>query len=290
MAPRRPLLALLVMLAACRTSEPAHSEAQPKPEPEPPRDEASREQLVQVSALRLDEPARRALANQLGPDSAVARAEAVLAVDYKIAAGWHIYWKNPGDSGLPTRIEIEGATAGPVVYPAPEPFTSPGGLRSFGWKGRTTLFVPLARDPGEGLRLTSRHLACRESCIPGRSEHGVPAGQTRGLDEGIRAIVERVPRPLPAWLRAQWSDLELELTASDEATGRVIGFFPYASEPAMLEDESRDDRRLALRYRMSPSPDAPPPGQGVVHWSDARGDAFFELALPWPSTQATSPP
>ncbi|TVQ70845.1 MAG: hypothetical protein EA363_07065, partial [Balneolaceae bacterium] len=27
-----------------------------------------------------------------------------LGVDMKIKEGWHIYWRNPGDSGLPTTI------------------------------------------------------------------------------------------------------------------------------------------------------------------------------------------
>ena len=35
---------------------------------------------------------------------------------------WHTYWKNPGDSGLPTRLEFalpEGVSAGPITWPTP---------------------------------------------------------------------------------------------------------------------------------------------------------------------------
>ncbi len=35
---------------------------------------------------------------------------------------WHTYWRNPGDSGLPTVFELklpEGFRAGPIQWPAP---------------------------------------------------------------------------------------------------------------------------------------------------------------------------
>src|SRR5271167_1414229 len=37
-------------------------------------------------------------------------------------AGWHVYWKNPGDAGLPTKVKWtlpEGFAAGPLMYPIP---------------------------------------------------------------------------------------------------------------------------------------------------------------------------
>ena len=35
---------------------------------------------------------------------------------------WHTYWKNPGDSGLPTKLNFtlpDGMLAGPVQWPTP---------------------------------------------------------------------------------------------------------------------------------------------------------------------------
>src|ERR1700735_1486374 len=42
------------------------------------------------------------------------------------ASGWHIYWRNPGDSGLPTTIHWTlpaGFAAGDIQWPVPERFT-----------------------------------------------------------------------------------------------------------------------------------------------------------------------
>ena len=37
--------------------------------------------------------------------------------------GWHTYWRNPGDTGLPTRVDWQlpdGVTAGAIQWPVPE--------------------------------------------------------------------------------------------------------------------------------------------------------------------------
>src|SRR3984957_9522576 len=57
-----------------------------------------------------------------------------VALIQKIQKGWHTYWVNPGDSGLPTTIDWklpEGLAAGDIQWPAPKriPF---GPLMSYG--------------------------------------------------------------------------------------------------------------------------------------------------------------
>src|ERR1700683_3237285 len=43
----------------------------------------------------------------------------------KIDPGWHIYWKNPGDAGLPTLVKWDlpsGYSVGDLSYPTPPRF------------------------------------------------------------------------------------------------------------------------------------------------------------------------
>ncbi|MGE5150002.1 MAG: protein-disulfide reductase DsbD domain-containing protein, partial [Rhodospirillaceae bacterium] len=45
-----------------------------------------------------------------------------VGLHFAILPKWHTYWKNPGDSGLPTEINWKlpaGAKADPIVWPAP---------------------------------------------------------------------------------------------------------------------------------------------------------------------------
>ncbi|MFZ0020202.1 MAG: protein-disulfide reductase DsbD domain-containing protein, partial [Acetobacteraceae bacterium] len=41
----------------------------------------------------------------------------------QLATGWHTYWQNPGDAGVPPELDFDlspGATAGPIVWPTPQ--------------------------------------------------------------------------------------------------------------------------------------------------------------------------
>src|SRR4029077_19533605 len=63
-----------------------------------------------------------------------------------IAPGWHTYWRNPGDSGLPTEIAWTlpaGFTAGDIVWPVPEHFVV-SGLGNYGYRDAVDLLVPIA--------------------------------------------------------------------------------------------------------------------------------------------------
>src|SRR2546423_1835502 len=59
-----------------------------------------------------------------------------VGVVFTIAPGWHVYWKNPGDSGLATRVEIvtpPGFSVSQVEYPVPTKFVQPGDLVAYGY-------------------------------------------------------------------------------------------------------------------------------------------------------------
>jgi thiol:disulfide interchange protein DsbD len=89
---------------------------------------------------------------------------------------WHTYWINPGDSGLPTKLNWRlpaAFAAGEIAWPAPQRFNV-GGLFNFGYSGDVVLPVPLdvAADAKRGtnapISVEARWLVCREECIPGK--------------------------------------------------------------------------------------------------------------------------
>ena len=55
---------------------------------------------------------------------------------FKLEPGWHVYWKNAGDSGEPPHIQWtlpQGITAGPMQFPAPKRLPL-GPLMDFGYE------------------------------------------------------------------------------------------------------------------------------------------------------------
>ena len=89
---------------------------------------------------------------------------------------WHTYWQNPGDSGLPTRLQWQlpaGLQAGDIAWPLPKKIPI-GTLANYGYEGRLLLTVPVTvgpdfRFPDAGplaLGLQAEWLVCRQECIP----------------------------------------------------------------------------------------------------------------------------
>src|SRR5262249_2465322 len=83
----------------------------------------------------------------LVPETAAAASGATGWADLHLEAkpGWHIYWRNPGDSGLPTAIDRSlppGFSVGHILWPLPEHFVQ-NGIGNYGYAGATDLLVPI---------------------------------------------------------------------------------------------------------------------------------------------------
>jgi len=100
-----------------------------------------------------------------------------VGVDFKLDDGWHIYWQNPGDSGLAPKIKWDlpsGIKAGNFQWPYPGRINV-GPLTSFGYEQEVFLLIPVSVDRDLKASTVDLHaklswLACQEECIPGHGE------------------------------------------------------------------------------------------------------------------------
>ena len=109
------------------------------------------------------------------------------AITQHHAAGWHTYWKNPGDSGEATSIQWtmpDGFTAGEILYPAPEREAT-GPLMNFGFGEDITLLTTLSAPQnitGNTVHLNAKvtWLVCSDICVPETKEFSfnLPVGKT----------------------------------------------------------------------------------------------------------------
>jgi len=97
-----------------------------------------------------------------------------VGVLFDLDPGWHIYWKSPGDSGLPTELRWDAAQAeiGPIQWTTPHTFSEGDGLiTTYGYSDRVLLYADarVAEDARDPLRIevTAHFLACDITCIPG---------------------------------------------------------------------------------------------------------------------------
>lgn len=185
--------------------------------------------------------------------AAVPGSEVDVGIQIVTERGWHIYWRNPGDSGEPPRMQWQlpaGVTAGELEWPVPMRLTTTAGT-DFGYQGTivllSTLRLPATLPPGT-IRVGGelRWLACHDICVPqsGQLEAPIRIGSAASIDEAARQLLQaaagRLARPLPARYRAEAASLPdgFRLTL---VTGRVTNapitraeFFP--GEEAQIDN------------------------------------------------------
>ena len=98
-----------------------------------------------------------------------------LAVHFEMEPHWHIYWKNPGASGLAPEITWElpeGFEAGEIQFPTPERIEMVG-LMSYAYEDLATFIVPIQApanlELGQEIRIGAElfFLICKDVCLPG---------------------------------------------------------------------------------------------------------------------------
>jgi thiol:disulfide interchange protein len=137
-------------------------------------------------------------------------------IELTMDAGYHTYWKNPGDSGIATTIGWEvprDITAGEILWPTPEKFVAEG-LTTWVYHDRAVLLVPLtiatnaAVGPREVTALV-KWLECKTdgSCIPGSNlltaeltvgTESKPSAENALIVEAQKKIPKDDPQSAPA--------------------------------------------------------------------------------------------
>lgn len=130
-----------------------------------------------------------------------------LGLQFKLAEGWEIYWRSPGDAGYPPRIDWQGSSnlaAAEITWPAPVRF-SVQGFETLGYRNEVVLpiRVRVARpDEPIEVRASLDYLACAEICVPHRAELTLALAPGRARPSEFAHLISRyaakVPIPGPA--------------------------------------------------------------------------------------------
>ncbi|WP_232834662.1 protein-disulfide reductase DsbD family protein [Rhodoferax ferrireducens] len=160
---------------------------------------------------------------------------------------WHTYWKNSGDSGLPTTLQWTlppGVTAGEIAWPLPKKIPI-GNLANYGYEGTVLLPVPLTigKDFKPSLlnsdieiKLKASWLVCRKECIPEDGEfalrlpvRGSTALNGADFDKSFKAQ----PTPLAgdSQVAVEGKTLKVSVAGLPSALqGKTLEFFPETPE------------------------------------------------------------
>ena len=221
--------------------------------------------------------------------------------------GWHVYWRNPGDSGLATTLSWTlpaGISAGELQWPYPHR-SALGDIVNYGYDKETLLLVPLtvpaswAGGANVNLQAKAKWLVCKDVCIPGSADlslslpvtaAGTPEQADPRWRDAFGSTRAQLPQPAPANWKVQYAvhggsgdgDFSLAVKGAQFSAGGAIEFFPYASDllkhsaPQRLANSAEHGLRISQKlgdYFVK----APPQVDGVLVVHDGDSVKAWEI-------------
>lgn len=181
-----------------------------------------------------------------------------IGVLFQIEKGWHLYWKNPGDSGLSPSVKWilpTGFKAGELLWPLPEKIHIPS-LTDYGYRDQLFLMAPLKVPAGlemgsaVTLKAEVNWLVCKDICMPGKAvlrlqipirkgSVKVPSGDASGDASLFTSAHSNLASPLPGdWTSKGEPNTDgfvLRFTTGSEKIAKA-DFFPL--DPNVLDNEA----------------------------------------------------
>ena len=223
---------------------------------------------------------------------------------------WHTYWRNPGDSGLPTELAWTlpaGVVAGDIAWPTPKRIPI-GPLVNYGYEGTVLLPVPLTVTPDfkpspfaneVPIKLKANWLVCKRECIPEEGEFllKLPVRSTTALNgPAFDAAAAAQPKPVvpdtgvitASTARIEGDALALIVQGLPVALrGKTLDFFPETGE--VIDNGARwtqswNGAAWTARVPLSPQRSVSPAVFPVVLAADGQGwRSELKVAGTWPA-------
>lgn len=213
------------------------------------------------------------------------------AIRQSIKPGWHVFWINPGDAGLPLALDWRlppGFEAGSVEHPVPR-YIPVDILASYAHEAEAiflvTINAPDRAPVGADLpiELAASWQVCEEICVPESAtfSFSLPVREDPALITGAAPIFQaaRAAMPAPsnasATIRAEAGKYVLRADLSSASLGVDAFFFPAVegvTKPAAAQIISLD--RSNVRFELEPgylSEYSEPTLAGVIGFEDSAG-------------------
>lgn len=225
--------------------------------------------------------------------------DTTLGIQLQMESGWHTYWQNSGDSGLPISVTletVEGLEFGKMQWPAPDWYLGAGDVLDYVYEGTIVLLVPVSISPeysGDGsvnIRGRVDWLVCKDVCLPGSADISgkleIGGASTRS---GVADAIDVARREIPVEIGAGTSDVRLGWRGSVLEVrcpgADAITLFPHYSEetepvgPYKLRSVEKD----TLFLPFDPPPDQYLSVSGVVTVDRGQERSSYSFAIPGPT-------
>lgn len=195
----------------------------------------------------------------LAPDSFQSNAKTIVGLRFQPDSHWHVYWKNPGDSGAAPKFQITSTNAqvGPILWPYPTRL-SVAHLTNLGYGGETAYLFEIKTN-AEGfvqIDVDLEWLVCQEECIPGfgkislsRPAKNSPSVFKKAIEDKLNFYEQKLPAdgnlsPYEIEIKETSNGTVTAIVTSKENLPNILDLFPvqldYLSpaQPKISKSES----------------------------------------------------
>jgi len=214
---------------------------------------------------------------------------------FELDPGWHIYWQNPGDSGVQPEVRWsapKGVQIGELAWPAPSRLKDHG-LVDFGYEGAVLLMAPVT-VPAKGstpLNVSADvHWAvCSETCVTAKANvaTALPVEDKKQMDKNAELFAKTrrsLPQPLPSRCAVQAidSNASFDLRFACFGSDRTLTFFPLHANQIEDAAPQRMEHRAGVTHLLLVKSDqlltAPAALDGVLETGE--GSAAYQISAP----------
>lgn len=219
-----------------------------------------------------------------------------LGLSFEMQDKWHIYWKNPGDAGLPPEIRWpEGAAPaalsdiGEFAWPTPDLLeVEPGLIMDYGYSNTVVLAFPVTvvetADRAIEIDMRVDYLICYDVCIPESVDLRMlqSVGSAQIADDYGRNMIQQglmaVPPPFEGDAALTKDGDVWVLSAAGDQLAGLRGdtrFFPNGHEIVHAAGQPLDYGPNGLQLRLTPAKsdaDVPEGLGGVIKIGDVAVD------------------
>lgn len=238
-----------------------------------------------------------------------------VGVRWTMEPGWHIYWKNPGDSGQAPRFEwsLPGGGASRMMrgsewrasdpeFPVPVRWEDGGGLVGYGYAGSVTfpaeIRIPPSATPGQVVEVgvVAQYLVCKDVCLSEWASAGVKLtvsaesvveDEDKEALQAIEAGRQSIPAPSDKARVEDRSGGMMLVSVAAPAGATNVNFFPDPPSGLVVEDVQVNAQgdQVTAQFKLRAMAGAKVEArefEAVVGWDTNQGRRGVSVRVPVP--------
>lgn len=206
----------------------------------------------------------------------------------KLDPHWHVYWKYPGDAGLPVSLDWTlpaGWKAEPLQWPYPDRISVPP-LVNYGYEDEVLLPVRLTAPANASgtaeLKAKAKWVVCQEICLPGGAELAlkVPVSADAKPDPAVAPLFAKalaaVPLVSSPWSFTATASGDTVVLVAKAPAGAAVSSFSFFPDQADLIDNAAPQRFYPVGGGFAVETKLAPPEEGGKGPDSLTGVAVAE--------------